>query len=206
MNLLRLIKRPIIRILLITWGLFFILNQFHFPQFLNNLLATPVLIWMVYAIYSALRQAKLDRLQLIADIKSYSQVNQPSLFDTCEGSAIALNYEQKTIFLIDGKLRKSIPLEQFLGWEMNYNGGGGVAAFAASGNPSSMAGQAAIGAAIGYGIFSVLGYWLNRRKDIGHIKFWINDAERSMVSVYVSNDKIVEQLQHFSMANGLKVE
>lgn len=204
-NFINFVKRPIIRILLIAWVLCYLLNQLHLPQYLNNILGLPIVIWTVYSIFAALRQAKRERLQLLADIKEFSQVSNPGYFDTCEGSALALNYEQKMIYLIDDKKRKAVSSADILRWEMSYNDGESASAFVVGGNPGSAAGQAVIGAAIGFGIFTLLGRWLNRRNDIGHVKFWVDDAEHTIISVYVSNNKIIEQLQHFSMANGLKI-
>lgn len=204
-NLVKLVQKPIVRTLLIAWILFYVINQITYSEFMRNLLGLPVIVWAIYSVIAAVVRAKQARKQLRADIESFSQVSNPDYIDSCRESAIALNYPAKTIYLIDDKKRKAVQYSEILRWEMFYNEeytiNGGVIA----GDPGSPAGQAVIGAALGGGILVVISRLLFKRHDIGHVKFWINDTENTIFSVYVSNNKIIEQMQHFSMVNGLKV-
>lgn len=204
-KLVGLVKQPVIRTLLIAWVLFYLINQNVSAQYMRNVLGLPVLVWMIYSLIAAVLQTRRARRRLIADIKEFSQTSNPDYFDSCRESAIALNYNTRMIYLIDGKKRKAILYSDILRWEMFYNSVDGVDGIVVGGSPGSPAGQAVIGAAVGGGILYVLSRLLFKRKDIGHVKFWVNDAERTIISVYVSNNEIIEQLQHFSMTNGLKI-
>lgn len=204
-KLIWLVKQPVVRTLLIAWVLFYVICQITSAQYMRNVLALPVIIWMVFSLVAAWSQLRRARKQLVADIKEFSQVSNPDHFDSCRESAMALNYNARTIYLIDGKKRRAISCNDILRWEMFYNDGDMVSGFVVGGSPGSPAGQAVMGAALGGGILFVISRILFKRKDIGHVKFWVNDAEHTIMSVYVSNNKIIEQLQHFSMSNGLKI-
>ncbi len=204
-KLIRFLKRPVVRTLLIAWILFYIIGQVANAQYMRNILGLPVIIWLVYSLINLFLSARRARKQLQADIQSYSQISNPDHFDTCEGCALAINYSAKTVYLIDEGKRKTIPFAEILRWEMFYNSGDTLGGFVIGGNLGTAAGQAMIGGALGFGIFTLIGRWVNRRDDIGHVKFWVNDVEHTIVSVYVSNNRIIEQLQHFSMANGMKM-
>lgn len=199
-RLIRFIQRPVVRILLTTWVLFYVISQVTYSQTMRNILGLPVIIWTIYALVNTVIKARNAKKQLLADIQSFSQISDPAYVDTCRESALALNYANKTIYMIDDGKKKAMPYSDILRWEMEYKGGGGLAIGGVSVN-----GASAIAALFGVGFFSMLGRYLYKTDDIGYIKFLVNDAEHSIVSVYVSNDAIVEKMKHFSMVNGMKV-
>ncbi|MES2036703.1 MAG: hypothetical protein V4495_02605 [Pseudomonadota bacterium] len=205
MVLLSLFKRPNIRTILIALFLFYLIGQFTSLQYMRNMLGLPVLLWIPYSFYSNYRKAKQAQLDMIKSIRDMSQVTDESCIDICGDNAMAINYNTNTLFLIDGKTRKTVPASQFLRWEMTPAGGGEITGVVVGGSTSTPQGQAVLGAAIGAGIFHVLINLFIKRKDIGFIKFWINDAERSIVSVYVSKAAFVDQLEHFSLTIGRKI-
>ncbi|MBI3729969.1 MAG: hypothetical protein HY254_16780 [Burkholderiales bacterium] len=205
MVLLSLFKRPNIRTILIALVLLYLIGQFTSLQYMRNMLGLPVLLWIPYSFYSNYRKARQAHLDMIKAIRDMSQVTDESCIDICGDNAMAINYNTNTLFLIDGKTRKTVPASQFLRWEMTPAGGGEITGVVVGGSTSTPQGQAVLGAAMGAGIFYVLINLFIKRKDIGFIKFWINDAERSIVSVYVSKAAFVDQLEHFTLTIGHKI-
>lgn len=205
MVLLSLFKRPNIRTILIALVLLYLIGQFTSMQYMRNMLGLPVLLWIPYSFYSNYRKARQAHQDMIKAIRDMSQVTDESCIDICGDNAMAINYNTNTLFLIDGKTRKTVPASQFLRWEMTPAGGGEITGVVVGGSTSTPQGQAVVGAAIGAGIFYVLINLFIKRKDIGFIKFWINDAERSIVSVYVSKAAFVDQLEHFTLTIGHKI-
>ncbi|MFZ6653946.1 hypothetical protein [Undibacterium sp. TJN19] len=199
-RLIHFFKRPVVRILLTAWVLFYVISQVTYSQTFRNILGLPVIIWTIYALINTVVKARRAKQQLLADIKSFSQISDPAYFDTCRESAIALNYANKTIYIIDDGKQKAMLYSDILRWEMEYKDGGGLAIGGVSIN-----GATAAAALFGVGFFSLLGRYLYKTNDIGYVKFWVNDAEHTIISVYVSNNAIIEKMQHFSMVNGLKV-
>lgn len=206
MVILSLLKRPNVRTLLIAWVLLYLLASVVHEQYLRNIFGLPILLWIPYSFYSNYRKAKQAHQDMIKAIRDMSQVTTESCIDICGDNAMAINYHTNTIFLIDGKIRKTVTASQLLRWEMFEPGGTQITGFMVGGSAGTPQGQAVLGAAIGAGIFHVLIKLFIKQKAIGYIKFWINDAERSIVSVYISNKAFLDQLQHFSLTIGHKVD
>jgi hypothetical protein len=196
-----LLKPRFIKTLLTGFFLMFLISRVTHLQYLQNMLALPVLIWMVYSLISGFFQGKRSRKQFLADFKKFSQVSDPDYIDTCRDSAIAINYSNKTIYLIDGKLKKVLFHADILRWEVILNDTGFVGNLTITdqyGLPLSNNGA--------FGVPDlVVRHGTRKTADIGHVKFWVNDAENTIISVYVSNEKILDRLKHFGLVTGKKI-
>ena len=197
-------KRPLLRVILIAIAVYWLLNWLPLPQSVLNFLSYPFFFGFVYFVYRALTTRQRERRQMLTEISQFSQVSDETCVDVCDGSAIALNYAQKTIYLIDGQRRTTATPDDILHWEMHYPASQLVKVLQGQGDAAALAKKAAIGLATGTTVFGLLRNLVFSPKENGHVKFWLKHTQNSVISVPVSSPHIVDQLQHFSMTHGVK--
>jgi hypothetical protein len=197
-------KRPLLRVILIAIAVYWLLNRLPLPQAVLSFLFYPFVAAFLYFAYRALTTRQRQQQQLRDAIGQFSQVSDETCVDVCDGSAIALNYAQKTIYLIDGQRRTTATPDDILHWEMHYPASELMKALSGQGDAAALAKKAAIGLATGTTVFGLLRKMVFSRPENGHVKIWLKHTQNNVISVPVSNPHIVDQLQHFSMTHGVK--
>lgn len=191
-RIMHLITIPLIRNILIAWFLFYLIAITFSAQYMINILGLPVVVWFIYSFFAGLFSETRRHSKLVAEIQQFSGVNSAKCADVCDHDGLAVNYDTKSIFIIDEGKSKSFACADVLFYEVVDN------SIRSMKEPEIAGG--------GNGGFATLKRWLTYSDAIGRVKFWINDAEHSVITIAVSKKNIIDQLHHFALSNGMKLK
>lgn len=191
-NIFGLIKHPLVRNILIAWLLFYIISSTFSAQYMRNILGLPVMIWFVLATIVGVSRTAQAQRELVAEIQRLSGVTSARCADVCDNDALAVNYDTKSVHVIDDGKSKAFSCADVMFYEVLGCTYGPV-------SDTEIAGG-------GRGIIHACKRWLRYSDSIGRVKFWVNDAERSIITIVVSKKNIIDQLHHFALSNGMKLK
>ena len=191
-RIMHLITIPLIRNILIAWFLFYLIASTFSAQYMINILGLPVVIWFIYSVFAGLFSEARRHSKLVAEIQQFSGVNSAKCADVCDHDGLAINYDTKSIFIIDEGKSKSFACANVLFYEVVDHSRRPM------GEPEIAGG--------GNGGLATFKRWLTYSDAIGRVKFWVNDAEHSVITIAISKKNIIDQLHHFALSNGMKLK
>ncbi|PXX41372.1 hypothetical protein [Undibacterium pigrum] len=191
-NIFHFITIPLIRNILIAWFLFYLIGSTFSAQYMRNILGLPVIIWFIYAFFAGLALEARRHSKLVTQIQQFSGVDSAKCADVCDHDGLAVNYDTKSIYIIDEGKPKSFACADVLFYEVADS------SYRAMAEPKIAGG--------GNGIFATFKRWMRGSDAIGRVKFWVNDAEHSVIIIAVSKKNILDQLHHFALTNGMKLK
>lgn len=194
----------------ISVTLFFLLDGpkffFRFKDFFSYLIfaALGFSIWFYFK--NAWRE-KAFKDELYSAICEVSKVCDRECIDTCRTSAIALNYKERCIYVIENSatIRKLRFDNDVLGWEYfelgtqtnefsaNVIKGASLGIFR---NDSSMR-AASVGAMGTAAALSSIGTVLNRTPEVGTLRISLNDGTTPFVEIFISQRRFIDRFEHF---------
>ncbi len=173
-------------------------NAFSYMSFA----AVGVAIWWLFKLT---RRRKAFKAELGAAIREVSGVTDANCIDICIGDAIALNYHNRSVYVIlNGSDIRRIAYDKVLEWE-----------YADKNDPSAHYGDVINGAALGMfspqaemrmasmgamgtaAALTVVGTAINKTDDVGTLRLSVNDHSNPFATLSISRGDFIDRLRHF---------
>lgn len=194
----------------ISVTLFFLLDGpkffFRYKDYFSYLIFAA-LGFSIWFYFKNARREKAFNIELHSAICEVSNVRDRKCIDTCRTSAVALNYKERCIYVIENSvtIRKLRFDNDVLGWEYvelgrqtnefsaNVIEGASIGMFS---NDSSMrsASASAMGTAAA---LSSIGTMLNQTPEVGTLRISLNDGTTPFVEIFISHRRFIDRFEHF---------
>ncbi|WP_422953714.1 hypothetical protein [Undibacterium sp. TC4M20W] len=177
------LKLSFVRNVLIAWFLLYLINMNFSAQYMRNILGLPVLLWMAYNVIVGLGHNRRERKKFEKRAYAFCKYTDDKCIDIGDQSAISLDYDSKTIYLMNAQHQIALKPEQIMRWE------------------TGKAGDVIMGTVANYPGNNVALSVKEGR--VSHVTFWIRDGALNVFTVLVSSAAFVDRLKHFSLLNNI---
>lgn len=186
--MLSLLKLNFVRNVLIGCFLIYLIEKTISFQYIKNILALPVLLWIAGNVIYGLGHNRRERKKFEKRVHAFCKFTDENCLDIDDGNAMALDYDSKTIYLINKTGQIALQPEQILRWEI------GMARDRITTTLTSATEYTPSSASV-----------TMTPGGVSHVTFWINGGAYHVFTVAVSSEKIVNRLKHFSLVNNIAI-
>ncbi|MFZ6769969.1 hypothetical protein ACO0LM_23185 [Undibacterium sp. Di26W] len=186
--MLSLLKLNFVRNVLIGCFLLYLIGKITSVQYIQNILGLPVLLWIAGNVIYGLGHNRRVRKKFEKKVHAFCKFTDDNCLDICDGSAIAIHYDSKTIYLINNTAQIALQPSQVLRWEI------GMARDEVKAKLTSATDYAPSSAE-----------FTQKQGGVSHVTFWIGNGAYNVFTVLVSSEAIVNRLKHFSLVNNIAI-
>jgi len=164
-------------------------------------------VWAIWFYFKSRKGEKEYTRHIASAIQEVSNVNEGSCIEICRTTAVALNYAEQAVYIINGDCIKKLRFGQdILSWEFipfENSSAQRLSGVMAGTQLVTRPGQsetmdlASGGAMASAAAFALIGDALGKMPGQGVLEFSVNDATVPSVWVYIENLNYLKRLQHF---------